>query len=326
MDWQKILTNIKNFFKKLGEIIVYYAPIIAQKIWQGLKIAFAFIKKLVKKLIKATKKYIRLTVKRTKQGDYSMLICTGVILVAVILVFVLLGNAIKGHKKNKKEKTTTEITTEMTTTEDPAIALQNQLKEQALQIYNNNQALLILVNSTHPLPEGYSFEHHTLNCGKDVDVRCLEDLRAMLNDCNVAGFEYNIVSAYRDKTSQQRILDEEISRLKSEQGLSDEEAKAKALETVQAPGYSEHETGLSLDLTSLSAITLDDYVAEDGTNQWLMNNCYNYGFVLRYPADKSAITGIAYEPWHFRYVGKDAAAFMRDNNLTLEEFYQLIGM
>jgi D-alanyl-D-alanine carboxypeptidase len=109
------------------------------------------------------------------------------------------------------------------------------------------------------------------------------------------------------------------------EGLSQEEATTKAYETVHPAGCSEHETGLALDLTASDTYTLDEYVAEDATNQWLMDNCYQYGFILRYPTDKVAYTGIDYEPWHFRYVGVEAATFMHDNNLCLEEFYNLLG-
>lgn len=323
MDWQKVLDVIKRFFIGVWEVLKYYVPIIIGKIWEGLKWLGRKLVILGKKLRKWFKRYVKLLVKQTKKGDYSILIYSALAIVAFILVIVLIGHAVGGGKKGKKS--TTEVSTEEITTEDPAIAAHNQLVSEATTIYQNNQALLILVNSANPLDENYTFEHHTLNCGKDIDARALEDLKNMLTACNEAGNEYNIVSGYRDRTAQQALVDEEVARIVAAEGISQEEATAKALTTVQAAGCSEHETGLALDITGLNTNTLDEYVAEDATNQWLINNSYQYGFILRYPSDKAAITGIDYEPWHFRYVGVEAATFMHNNNLCLEEFHGLLG-
>jgi D-alanyl-D-alanine carboxypeptidase len=324
MDWQKILDAVKRFFLALWEVIKYYVPFLISKIWEGLKFLGRKLKKLWKKLKKWFKRYIRLLVKHTKKGDYSILIYSALAVVAFILVIVLIGHAVGGARKSKKS-TSTETETEVVTTEDPAVAAQNQLISQANAIYQNYSALLVLVNAEHTLDESYSFEHHTLNSGKDIDARALDDLRNMLNACNEAGNEYNIISGYRDRDSQQALVDEEVANIVAAEGLSQEEATTKAYQTVQPAGCSEHETGLALDITDVNTYTLDDYVAEDATNQWLINNSYLYGFVLRYPTDKVAYTGIDFEPWHFRYVGVEAATFMHDNNLCLEEFYNLIG-
>ena len=90
------------------------------------------------------------------------------------------------------------------------------------------------------------------------------------------------------------------------------------------PGFSEHETGLAADLTGEEQGTSDDFDDKNETIVWLHKNCVKYGFILRYPKDKESITGINYEAWHFRYVGKDAAKFMTENDLTLEEFHTLL--
>jgi D-alanyl-D-alanine carboxypeptidase len=324
MDWKKVLDVLKRFFIGLWEVIKYYVPLLISKIWEGLKLLGRFLKKLWKRFKRWFRRYIRMLVKHTRKGDYSILIYSILAVIAVVLVLVLIIHGIGSVKKNKKT-TTTEATSEEISTEDPAVEAQNELISQAKAIYQNYSALLVLVNAEHPLDESYSFEHHTLNSGKDIDARALDDLRNMLNACNEAGNEYNIVSGYRDRESQQALVDEEVSKIVAAEGLSQEEATAKAYQTVQPAGCSEHETGFALDLTDINTYTLDDYVAEDATNQWLMSNSYQYGFILRYPTDKVAYTGIDYEPWHFRYVGVEAATFMHDNNLCLEEFYNLIG-
>ena len=94
---------------------------------------------------------------------------------------------------------------------------------------------------------------------------------------------------------------------------------------VMPAGHSEHETGLALDITARGNDKLDESQAAEKEIQWLHENCWKYGFILRYPKDKEAVTGISYEPWHFRYVGREAAEYLYENRLTLEEFWELIG-
>ncbi|MBQ9609592.1 MAG: M15 family metallopeptidase [Lachnospiraceae bacterium] len=305
--------------ERAKEILIY----LKDKIVQFFKFLWKHIKRGFKKLRRWFRRYIRKLIRHTKEKDYSLLIYTIIAIVLFILLIVLLGKLFS-HKDKKKEKTTTEITTEMTT-EDPAVAARNQLISQANTIYQNNSSFMVLVNATHPLQDGYAFEQYTLNCGEIIDSRIHTDLVNMLEACNEAGHEYTIVSGYRDKAKQQTDYDDTVASYVS-QGFSQEEAESEASKYVQKPGYSEHETGLALDIAGLGYTSLDESLATDETVTWLMSNCYNYGFILRYPSDKSAVTGISYEPWHFRYVGIEAAKFIHDNNLTLEEFYQLIGM
>ncbi len=289
-----------------------------QFVWAHLKIGF-------KKLRKWFRRYIRKLIRHTKAKDYSLLIYTIIAIIVFILAIVLLGKLFSHKKKNKEVKTTTETTTEIIT-EDPAVEAHNQLVAQANAIYQNSSELLVLVNGSHPITEGYSFEHYTLNCGEDIDTRMHDDLVNMLEACNEAGNEYRIVSGYRDQAKQQQLFDEKIASLVAQEGLSQEDAEAKAAMTIQRPGYSEHETGLAIDISGLDNATLDESLASDPTVAWLDQNCHMYGFVVRYPDGKTDVTGEVFEPWHFRYVGVEAATFMHDNNLTLEEFYQLIGM
>ena len=305
--------------ERAKEILNY----LKDKIVAGCKFLWKHIKRGFKKLRKWFRRYIRKLIRHTKEKDYSLLIYTIIAIVLFILFIVLLGKLFS-HKKNKKSETTTEITTEAIT-EDPEVSAHNQLVTQANTIYKNNSSFMVLINSTHPIQEGYAFEQYTLNCGEIIDSRIHTDLVNMLEACNAAGFEYTIVSGYRDKTAQQSDFDNTVASYVAD-GLSQEEAEAKANQDGQKPGYSEHETGLALDIANLGYTNLDESLATDGTVSWLMNNCYMYGFIVRYPSDKTDITGISYEPWHFRYVGVEAATFMHDNNLTLEEFYQLIGM
>ena len=85
------------------------------------------------------------------------------------------------------------------------------------------------------------------------------------------------------------------------------------------PGHSEHQTGLAVDIMGSN----NDYnlFAESKEFEWMKNNAYKYGFILRYPEHKENITGFKYEPWHYRYVGKDVAKYIYENKLSLEEYF-----
>ena len=105
-------------------------------------------------------------------------------------------------------------------------------------------------------------------------------------------------------------------------GLSYDEAYAAAATVVAIPGTSEHNLGLAVDICALDYQILDDAQADTPEQQWLMEHCWEYGFILRYPAEKQDITGIIYEPWHYRYVGRDHAQAIRQSGQCLEEFLQ----
>ncbi len=180
---------------------------------------------------------------------------------------------------------------------------------------------LILVTNDLALPEDFSVQLATLSDyrNEQVDARILQDLTTMLNDMEQAGLEPLVCSSYRDYNRQMQLFNQERDEF-TQQGMDAEEAYAAAMQNVALPGYSEHETGLALDIVSVSHQTLDEAFAETPEGQWLAANSAQYGFVVRYTADKQEITGITYEPWHLRYVGRDAALAMQQQNLCLEEY------
>ncbi len=301
-----------------------------ERIWYGIKKwarrIYKKIRRFFRKAVRWLRRYIRLLVRHTKAKDYSVLVYTILAVLIFVLVIVLFGklfSAIGGRKNKSEKKTETEISTPIDATEDPAVAQQRQLSDQCKIIYENNKDFLLLVNASNPLEEGYTFEHHTLNCGEDIDERCYQDFLNMSNDVNAAGMYYGVVSAYRSRERQQESITSSVQAY-MEQGMTEEEAYNKTYETILPVGYSEHETGLALDLVPQGESVLSLELEDEPIIQWFTANSYKYGFILRYPADKVDVTGISYEPWHFRYVGIEAATFLHNNNLTLEEFYQLM--
>lgn len=173
---------------------------------------------------------------------------------------------------------------------------------------------LILVNADHPLPEDYSVKLKTLRNDYRVDERIYPDLQKMFDAARYDGIFPLIHSAYRTAEYQQTLLDNKLATL-AEQGMTGDEAMKEALHWIAAPGTSEHQLGLAIDITTEGA---DDTL--ESVYNWLENNSWKYGFIRRYPSDKSDITGIGYEPWHYRYVGKDAAKEIFEAGICLEEY------
>ena len=180
---------------------------------------------------------------------------------------------------------------------------------------------LLLVNPWTPLPQDFSVELAELKNGRCVDERIYQDLQDMLADARAEGLSPVICSAYRTNAQQQMLYGNKIKRLELE-GYSQEEAQQKAGTVVAVPGTSEHETGLALDIVAESYQVLTEDQENTAEQQWLMENAHRYGFILRYPKGKSEITGICYEPWHYRYVGQEAAKVIYEEGLCLEEYLE----
>ena len=180
---------------------------------------------------------------------------------------------------------------------------------------------LILVNSALPLPENYSLSLAELRNGHAVDERIYPDLQAMMDAARAEGLNPLICSSYRSLEKQESLFENKVSEYLSH-AYSQEEAEIEAAKWVAKPGTSEHHTGLAVDIVSMDYQLLDEAQETTPEQQWLLQNAHNYGFILRYPNNKSEITGIYYEPWHYRYVGKDVASEIYTQELCLEEYLQ----
>lgn len=170
---------------------------------------------------------------------------------------------------------------------------------------------LVLVNSTHPLPEDFSIQTAEMPGGEAVDARIADPLTQMLDACAAAGYHPFVRSGFRTRETQQAILDNRIKEYEAE-GLSPERARDAALDWVALPGTSEHELGLAVDI--------NDENGDAGMYDWLAEHAHEYGFIQRYPPEKPSITGISHEPWHYRYVGEEAATAIYEEGITLEEY------
>lgn len=161
--------------------------------------------------------------------------------------------------------------------------------------------------------------------GERMDARVAASFNELLQGAAAAGVNIDVVSAYRSVSDQTAVFNEKFERMKR-QGKTDEEAERETMTNMTRPGYSEHHTGLAVDVVDEAWLasdpdwTLDERYGTTKGGSWLAEHVADYGFVIRYPADKTAITKITYEPWHLRYVGKEVAGYMTEHGLCLEEF------
>lgn len=178
---------------------------------------------------------------------------------------------------------------------------------------------MTLVNAENPMQEGYVPELAEVENGYSVDARIAEDLNAMLAAARADGCQPQICSAYRSVEKQVQVFNDTVNSWIN-QGSSFWDAYQRTTQEVALPGTSEHGIGLAVDIVSNQYAELDAKQAETKEAQWLQEHCYDYGFILRYPPEKQSLTGIIYEPWHYRYVGREMAQKIKESGLTLEEY------
>ncbi|MDR1131001.1 MAG: M15 family metallopeptidase [Oscillospiraceae bacterium] len=179
-----------------------------------------------------------------------------------------------------------------------------------------------LVNGENPLPADYIPQLRTVYDGQSFDVRAADALEAMVSEARAAGLVVYITSSYRAYAAQEYLFGKKVSEYVYSEG-SEAAAVEKAKTIVAYPGTSEHQLGLACDLVDQDYAYMDESLEYTALSVWLAANCAEYGFILRYPKDKTALTGVMFEPWHFRYVGEAAAAYIMSNGLALEEFVAL---
>ena len=179
---------------------------------------------------------------------------------------------------------------------------------------------LQLINWENPLPEDYEAGELTeLSNGHAVDSRIYPALQEMMDDARAAGYNPLICSSFRTWDKQSQLYERKV-QFYIDQGSDRATAEEQAAVWVARPGTSEHQAGLAVDIVSVEYQVLDEGQEDTPLQQWLMAHCWEYGFILRYPTDKSDLTGVGYEPWHYRYVGEEAAKAITEQGICLEEY------
>ena len=192
---------------------------------------------------------------------------------------------------------------------------------------------LYLVNPWNYVPDGYKVTVKDIPSkyatSKQISADIYDDLMAMIKDCEAAMEEIYgpnvhtpfIRSAWRSMADQRYLFENKVDKVKAKHPeYTQKQAEQEAAKSVAIPGTSEHQLGLAVDIIDVNYGYLDSRQAQMPAQKWLMAHCHEYGFILRYPVGSTEITGIIYEPWHYRYVGVEMAQEITDLGITLEEY------
>ena len=158
-------------------------------------------------------------------------------------------------------------------------------------------------------PKTLTTNVHTYWSGSVLDAEAYNSFVEMVNDAKELGYSLIDTSAFRTYSYQSYLFNKYLD----ERGLEE------TLKSSAKPGHSEHQTGLATDIVKPGVSMYDFKTTKEFV--WLKENSYKYGFILRYPEGKEYLTGYKYEPWHYRYVGKDAATYIYENDIVFEEYY-----
>ena len=204
-----------------------------------------------------------------------------------------------------------------------ALAVIAAIRIHTWNLQAKGRRLLTLANPWNPVSEtGYRYRPADSGEGVQADRACVEDLRRLLEDCRAAGCRPLVTSGYRNVDDQLVLYDEAVQKL-VDAGRSPEEAENEVSAVISPAGRSEHELGLAFDIVDADTPETNEAQAETPTGRWLSENAWKYGFIQRYPQGAEEITGYGWHPWHYRYVGKDAAGNIYSLGITLEEYLSL---
>lgn len=217
-------------------------------------------------------------------------------------------------------------------TQTPALKLDHSAYESYINPANRD-GYLVLANATHALDKDYVPQNMVYverarysepNYRAKLVESAAKSLDAFLREAYAVGYnDITVTSGYRSYADQEFRFNTKVNSLRGEYNTL-EAAQAAAATVIQWPGKSEHQTALACDMHNLPAASTDFAKTEAAT--WLRENAHNFGFILRYPEDKTEITGISFEPWHFRFVGRYHATRIHLLNLTLEEYVEFFNL
>ena len=203
--------------------------------------------------------------------------------------------------------------------EDGSITRGKLELNKSIYYFTSTGARIVLVNPWNFMPSDYVCNFVEAERGRKVDASCVDSLLEMLQACRDAGYNVKLLDGARTRDDQIYLFNRKVNYY-LDRGYEKADAIAKAGTSVATPGTSEHELGLAVDLVDGSNYSLDESQESTPAQKWLMENCWDYGWILRYPNDKTEFTGIIYEPWHYRYVGKELAKELQNSGLCLEEY------
>ena len=203
----------------------------------------------------------------------------------------------------------------------PGVQIEPEMPAVEFPIPEEDRWKIKLVNWENPVPEDFEVRLYYVEGNFLIDHRVVVSLQNMLNAMREEGLSPLLVSAHRCRITQTTLFENNVTRNMGN-NMTREEAEREAARVVAAPGTSEHEIGLAVDIVATHYQNLTESFASTPEGIWMANYGANFGFILRYPRNTEDITGIIFEPWHLRYVGVEVAQYIMENNLTLEEFLE----
>ncbi len=262
--------------------------------------------------------------KRAQNILYTLCIAL-IVLVVGIIVFISLQMAGADNEPQTSSEASVESVVSEETVVSSAVSEVSSLAEGAEQLDPDYERLL-LVNGKNPLPKDYNYTANIIKidnkylCGyrNQIDKYAYPYATAMMEQAWKDNVELFILSPYRSYDSQVILFNNQVDR-ELKKGVSSEQAKLNASTVVAAPGTSEHHTGLAIDFNSV-----EDSFENTEQFKWLKENAADFGFVLRYPKGKEDITGVIYEPWHWRFIGIKHAKKMNELDMCFEEYTEYL--
>jgi len=224
--------------------------------------------------------------------------------------------------------TTLTVTSENGVTSDVSVQVINKVLPPNSDMPPFYYDKLLIANKDNSLGKDYKPELVTVptsfpavRVGMQMTPETFDAYTRMYNDCKAAtGQGFYLISAYRSYEKQVSLFEEDVAYYQA-RGYSYDQAVKQTAKSTQYPGHSEHQLGESVDIGNSYSLNYTFYNTVPGA--WVTANAHKYGFVLRYPSDKTDITGISYEAWHFRYVGVEHATYIFEHDLCIEEYVQL---
>lgn len=261
---------------------------------------------------------------KTKKNILTILPAVTLVLIGLFTVYIILSSCFYAKPEEpEREISSADTIQAVQSVSSKAVSSEDNTSPSGL---DEAFSELILVNAQKPLPEDYAVPElaeipaqylngELTQISKDV----LPFLLAMIEAASRDGVNLLIRSPYRSYDIQTMLFNNQVQK-EINKGYSRQQAEINAATVVARPGTSEHQTGLAVDINS-TASTFEN-TAEF---QWMQEHCAEYGFIMRYPENKTEITGIIYEPWHYRFVGINTAKEISSLGICLEEYFSIKG-
>lgn len=251
-------------------------------------------------------------------------ICSVVLVLTILLIIFVLKTALNSNDNHNGSSVKSEVSSSETSSESVSSEKLPEYVTRGAYTLDASYSNLLLVNGDNPLPEDYDYTGNLTEIDqkyingslRQIDKNVYPYMQAMIEAAWADGVKLYVWSPYRSYDTQNMLFQKQVQRCINN-GTPQSEAEAEAATVVARPGTSEHHTGLAADFNMAS----DDF-ENTAMYEWMQQHAAEYGFIMRYPADKTDITGVIYESWHYRFVGINSAQEINRLGMCLEEYVE----